>query len=133
MKKAIYLFVALIVLLSSCTKRDDNGLLGGNWQLSSTVYFSVYTDLAQWRDTRDWSARYMSYFRHSGDSLVLTLTDGTPGMYKNDGSNDTPITSAAEIPAKFHVPANFGYRIQRLTSDSLILEAQGDVVRLRRY
>lgn len=133
MKHTLYIIISVLVL-ASCSKADDNGDLGGNWQLTPEVYFSVYTDMAQWRDVSKGGAeKYMSYFQQRGDSLVLTLSDGTPGMYLNDGSSDMPITDAALIPANIPVPLGFAYKVVSLTSTELILSAEGNEYILRKY
>ena len=131
MKHTLYIIISVLVL-ASCSKADDNGDLGGNWQLTPEVYFSVYTDMAQWRDVAK-GEKYMSYFQQRGDSLVLTLSDGTPGMYLNDGSSDMPITDAALIPANIPVPLGFAYKVVSLTSTELILSAEGNEYILRKY
>lgn len=123
----------LMVVLGSCSKADHNGLLGGNWQLNDHVYFSVYTDMVQWRNTQQ-STIYMGCFRHSGDSLVLTLSDReTRGIYANDGSSDEPVTVAELLPVEFGIPANFGYRIIKNTGSELQLQAGATTLVLRRY
>ena len=133
MKHTLYIIISVLVL-ASCSKADDNGDLGGNWQLTPEVYFSVYTDMAQWRDVSKGGAeKYMSYFQQRCDSLVLTLSDGTPGMYLNDGSSDMPITDAALIPANIPVPQGFAYKVVSLTSTELILSAEGNEYILRKY
>lgn len=132
MKHTLYIIAAAALLLTGCSKADDNGDLGGNWQLTPEVYFSVYTDMAQWRDVTK-GEKYMSYFQQRGDSIILTLTDGTPGMYLNDGSNDTPVTDAALMPANIPVPQGFAYKVKSLTSSELILSAEGNEYVLRKY
>lgn len=123
----------LVCVLASCIKADHNSNLGGNWQLSERVYFSIYTDMAQWRDTQT-GTTLMGCFRHSGDSLVLTLSDHqTRGMYMNDGSNDVPVTDAAQMPAQFCIPANFGYRIVKNTYSELQLQSGSQVLTFKRY
>ena len=131
MKHTLYIIISVLVL-ASCSKADDNGDLGGNWQLTPEVYFSVYTDMAQWRDVAK-GEKYMSYFQQRGDSIILTLTDGTPGMYLNDGSNDTPVTDAALMPANIPVPQGFAYKVKSLTTSELILSAEGNEYVLRKY
>lgn len=125
--------VVFCVLLTSCSKMDDNGDLGGNWQLTPQVYFSVYTNMVQWRDVSTENAIFMGYFRQSADSLFLTLTDGTPGIYKNDGSNDVPVTDAAMMPANIPVAADFGYKVVKLSSSELVLGVNGKEFALRKY
>lgn len=132
MKHTLYIIAAAALLLTGCSKADDNGDLGGNWQLTPEVYFSVYTDMAQWRDVTK-GEKYMSYFQQRGDSIILTLTDGTPGMYLNDGSNDTPVTDAALMPANIPVPQGFAYKVKSLTTSELILSAEGNEYVLRKY
>ena len=133
MKHTLYIIIGVLIL-ASCSKADDNGDLGGNWQLTPEVYFSVYTDMAQWRDVSKGGAeKYMSYFQQRGDSLILTLSDGTPGMYRSDGSSDTPITDAALMPANIPVSQGFAYKVVSLTSTELILSAEGNEYILRKY
>ena len=132
MKHTLYIIAAAALLLAGCSKADDNGDLGGNWQFTPEVYFSVYTDMAQWRDVTK-GEKYMSYFQQRGDSIILTLTDGTPGMYLNDGSNDTPVTDAALMPANIPVPQGFAYKVKSLTTSELILSAEGNEYVLRKY
>lgn len=132
MKHTLYIIAAAALLLAGCSKADDNGDLGGNWQLTPEVYFSVYTDMAQWRDVTK-GEKYMSHFQQRGDSIILTLTDGTPGMYLNDGSNDTSVTDAALMPANIPVPQGFAYKVKSLTTSELILSAEGNEYVLRKY
>lgn len=131
MKRTLIFLTALAVC--ACGKMDSNGDLGGNWQLDADTYFSIYTNMAQWRQISRPGTIYMSYFRQEGDSLFLTLHDGRLGMYRNDGSNDEPLTDAAKMPAALPVPANFAYRIQKVGADSLVLSAEGRTLRMRRY
>lgn len=127
------LSLVMIVLLASCSKADHNDLLGGNWQLNDHVYFSVYNEMVQWRNTQS-SAIYMGCFRREADALVLTLQDRTtPGIYKNDGSKDEAVTNAALLPAEFHVPADFTYRIVSNTGSELQLQAGATTLVFRRY
>lgn len=132
MKKKL-LYLSLLALLGSCTKADHNGLLGGNWRLSEHVFFSLYTDMVQWRHLQS-AHTYMGHFRHSGDSLVLTLSDGqTRGIYCNDGSHDVAVTNAADLPVEFCIPANFGYRIVRVSGSELVLQAGAQTLTFKRY
>lgn len=133
MKHTLYIILGVLIL-ASCSKADDNGDLGGNWQLTPEVYFSVYTDMAQWRDVSKGGAeKYMSYFQQRGDSLILILSDGTPGMYRSDGSSDTPVTDAALIPSYIPMPSNFAYKVVSLTSTELVLSAEGNEYILKKY
>lgn len=135
MRKIYFILITVAVVLSSCSKGDDNGILGGNWQLNETNYLAFYTNMASIQDSRT-GRTLMSRFRHTGDSIVFVLNDGvTRGMYETDGSNDTERLDPAEYPAAFQMPANFGYRIVENTGTRLVLSGSEDAVRLtlRRY
>lgn len=136
MRKLPFLFIMCAVLMTSCSKRDDNGLLGGNWRTDSNVFLAIYTDLAQWKKGRT-NDYYLGCFRHTDDSLIFTLKDGKRrGLYHNKWSadvKDTLVTNADSVPAEFQMPLNFGFRIQKLTTDSLVLQADGKTMRFRRY
>lgn len=132
MRKLYFAIISAIVLLTSCVKGDDNGALRGNWQLAPNVYFAIYTDMALWRNTEK-SGFYMGYFRHVGDAITLTLKDGTPGICRNDGSKDYPVVDASLLPAEFHVPADFTYRIVSLKGSELVLNNGTEELKFRRY
>lgn len=137
MRKFPLIFIIGVMLVSSCSMRDDNGLLGGNWRMDNEkVFLSIYTDLAQWQIIRS-KEYFLGCFRHTDDSLIFTLKDGqSRGLYHNNwsaGVKDTVITQADHLPAVFEIPQNFGFRIQKLTTDSLVLQAEGRTLRFRRY
>lgn len=111
--------------------RDDNGLLGGNWKYNKDVYFSVQTDMAQWRVIG--GDMYMSHFQYKGDSIVLMLNDGRRGVCSNDGSVDTPILNASEVQPEVPMPSNFAYRVERVGHKELVLSYEGHQLILTRY
>lgn len=132
MRLSYKLSFILLTLLFSCTKADHNGDLGGNWQLNPSVYFSIYNDMAQWRDIHT-DGFYQSRFVVTKDSLFLTLNDGTAGMYKNDGTHDSIYVDASRYPSSMCMPQNFAYKIVSVSHNTLRLATPDTVLTFRHY
>ncbi len=127
------LYVVLIlgaVLLVSCeNKRDENGELGGMWQLlewrnaqnkivtdnRSRIFYSIQLKLIRLRNHNDADGNYFQcYFRHTPDSLIIYH----PTSYSAKDS----LVSISDL-ARYGVPADGSFRIQVLNSERMVLSS----------
>ncbi len=139
MKKIFkYTLISLcLAFCCSCDKIDDNGDLGGFWQLTEWkslpdgqvlatnhdgIYYSVQLDLMGFRGR---GASYLSRFSHRNDSLFIGP------VYKNMGAHDeeVPISSLAGVG----VPATGAFAVQHLTHSKMILRSDEAVLSFRKY
>ena len=127
--------------LCSCeNKRDQNGDLGGMWQLLewrnaqnqvvqdkySRIFYSIQLKLIRLRNHKlDGGDYYQCYFRHTPDSLIIYR----PTLYSAKDS----LVSMSDI-ARFGVPSDGAFRIQVLNSSRMVLTS-GDTLTLvfRKY
>ena len=131
--KKLRILVAIIAVVGGlvfCDKVEDNGNFAGQWQLTewkslpdgqvkydkySRIYYCVQLDLMEFRGLGD---SYLTRFHRTADSLKI----GT--VYH--GSRDE-IVGIEEL-AKYGVPSDGGFAIERLSKQALVLSS--DTVRL---
>lgn len=131
------LAIATCLLTISCDKVDDNGDLGGLWQLTEWkslpdgeikatkkqgIYYAVQLDLLKLNASGN-GTFYLTRFKHTRDSLII----GT--IYKRPDENIVPYTELA----RFGVPDDGGFAIERLTSHTLILRSKEARLTFRKY
>lgn len=139
MKKILkYTLISLsLAFCCSCDKIDDNGDLGGFWQLTEWkslpdgkvlatnhdgIYYAVQLDLMS---LSRHNTNYLSRFSHRNDSLFIGP------VYRNEGAHDeqVPISSLADMG----VPATGAFAIQNLTHSKMILRSDEAVLSFRKY
>lgn len=90
----ICLLLFTVVFLVSCNKMDENGALDGNWQMtewrsasgdsivatneSLHLYYTVKLNLLKFQIFSRPSTYVHTYFRHTGDSLIVTQAFSRP-------------------------------------------------------
>ncbi len=141
MKQYKHLFISLLLIsatLVSCESQHENaGDLAGMWQLtlwtgknyedtlstkSDGIYYCVQRNLMKFQQTNS-SCYYLSYYRHTPDSLIIYHAMNYPG--------DTLVT--LKDLATYGVPDDGKFLIQALTSDRMVLESSHAVLQFRKY
>lgn len=136
-----HLFLPLLFLFalafSACTKEDNNGDLGGNWQLlcwqslpdgattatnADGIYYTIHRSTLRLRRL-DLADTYLASFAVRGDSLILDRVFLSPF--------DDPATPADLAP--FGFAATGRMRIVSLSSDRLVLQSDGARLTFRKY
>lgn len=140
MKALIKLSILLLyaTALVSCDKVDDNGDLGGMWQLTEwknstdgsivatkqdAIFYSVQLDLMKFSRNNDISNYHLARFSHKGDSLFVGEVYARP--------NDNQV-SIAEL-GKYGVPASGAFAIEELSAKNMVLRSKEAVLRFRKY
>lgn len=146
-KYAIILSALWLLLgLCSCTNyRDNNGDLGGMWQLTmwqtrsssnqidsvvatneQGIYYSIHRDIIQLTCTGQqvpmYGDRLFAYFRHTPDSLIL---------YNIICKNDSLPT--AEATHMFGLPADGAFHIDALSGSHMVLSNTDNILTFRKY
>ncbi len=131
LKTMILLYCALT--LSSCDKIDDNGDLGGMWQLTewksipdgtimatkeTAIYYSFQLDLMQLSRT----TKHFARFSHKGDSLIIGKVYALPSEKE---------VTAADL-ATYGVPASGRFAIE-LSSSHMTLKSNEAILKFRKY
>lgn len=135
-----HLLLPLLLLLTaaftSCTKEDNNGDLGGNWQLlcwqslpdgatatnADGIYYTIHRSTLRLRRL-DLADTYLASFAVRGDSLVLDRVFLSPF--------DDPATPADLAPFGFSATGRM--RIVSLSSDRLVLQSDAARLTFRKY
>ena len=140
MKRNILISILMVLALSACeNKRDDNGPLGGMWQLTEwrspegttlatkadQIFYSVQLKLIELRDYNDgtWGDYYLAYFRQTPDSLIIYR----PVNYAKDS-----LVSLRDL-ARYGVPADGRFHIDALNRDMMILSSPAGTINFRKY
>lgn len=134
-------FLCLSGMLTGCeNKRDDNGDLGGMWQMTrwtdkegtvvytmqpdATIYYKVYNSLFMFQELPSGISHYfLSYFQTYGDSirfehLVNYPTDTLAGFHEL---------------ARYGIPLDGKVRIKKLNSKNMILDSKAGTLYFRKY
>ena len=136
-----HLLLPLLLLLTaaftSCTKEDNNGDLGGNWQLlcwqslpdgattatnADGIYYTIHHSTLRLRRL-DLADTYLASFAVRGDSLVLDRVFLSPF--------DEPATPSDLAP--FGFAATGRMHIVSLSSDRLVLQSDAARLTFRKY
>ena len=136
-------FTFYILLFISCdSKWDQNGDLYGMWQLTEWrdasndikatkadgIYYCVQLNLLKLRKTSQ-SEYYLSYFTHTGDSLLIGRTVKWP--QESNWPADT--TCALTDLAPLGVPTDGKFHIDVLNNDCMVLSSTQGTVSFRKY
>lgn len=136
MKHAISFLLCLGLLLSACeNKRDDNGDLGGMWQM--TLWTNAQGDTLATNQTgiyyhfqlnvmkvqRQHLNYYLMRFAHKGDSLLVGTTFAQP--FDSIVSHDKL--------APYGVPADGRFRIDALNDNKMQLSGAIGTLQFRKY
>ncbi|MCF0197652.1 MAG: lipocalin-like domain-containing protein [Bacteroidaceae bacterium] len=133
------LLASALLLLASCsTRTDENGDLGGMWQLvarraadgtvmtnAPVVYYRIQFSLMQLTPLHNGVAPF-SHFLHTPDSLILL--DAFDNTQK-----DSVRIPFADLTDYYGVPANGRFRIDLLDADVLHLSSAAGTLRFRKY
>lgn len=132
------IFLLCATALMSCDKVDDNGDLGGMWQLTEwknsadgsivatkqdAIFYSVQLDLMKFSRNNDISNYHLARFSHRGDSLFIGKVYARP--------NDNEV-SIAEL-SKYGVPTLGAFAIEELSAKKMVLRSTQAVLRFRKY
>lgn len=155
----LLLGISTLLMLSCENFRDDNGDLGGSWQLTQwytrsssgeidslvatnlagdttvanprKLYYCIHRDVLQLRDAADfYNIRYFCTFRSTPDSLILGEVVDTSGKRIEDIIN---AEEAQRFLMTFGVPADRHFHIDQLTDSRLQLSTPDDLLIFRRY
>lgn len=139
--KANLLYILLLVLalagVASCEKMDDNGDLGGNWQLTSWQRLSdgsvvatnadsiFYTFQGKLMKTQRMSQSdfFLATFRTTADSLVMLNIYASP--------YDSLVAPSAL--SAYGVSPSGRFHFDRLSSSRLVLSTETDRLTFRKY
>lgn len=136
--KHFVVYMAIIcfgVLASACdNKRDDNGDLGGMWQLTlwtgadgdtiatkGEMYFHFQLDLMKVQ--RKGEKEYLARFSHQGDSLFVAAAYAMPF--------DSLVSRDQLTP--FGIPANGRMHVDGLSDSRMQLSSPLGTLRFRKY
>ena len=134
---SLFLVLTAAVALS-CSKMDDNGDLGGNWQLtewrntvadtvvatnSSRIYFTVQKELVKLQ-CLDAAVYYLATFRHTADSLCLET------IYQQPYDS---VVAPSDLTATLGVDATGRFHIDALSSEYLVLSTPSARLTFRKY
>ncbi len=136
--RTLLLSMALALTLTACDKVDENGDLGGMWQLLSQtrrdapdvavrtaddrIFFSFRNELLKTQCMSE-NEYFLSLFRHHGDSIFLDSSYAVPG--------DSLVSP--EALARYGVDATGRFRVESLTSERLVLSNAESVLTFRKY
>lgn len=125
------------VTLLSCDKVDDNGDLGGMWQLTEwkavpdgtvvatkedAIFYSVQLNLMKFSRDNDLSNCHLARFSHKGDSLFVGK------VYARPLDKEVQVADLA----KYGVPASGRFAIE-LNSKHMVLRSDEAVLKFRKY
>lgn len=135
-------------IFNSCENfRDDNGDLGGMWQLTmwqtqsssgyidsvvatndAGIYYSFHQRIVQYmcssKNLNEYGDRVFSLFRHTPDSLFLyNFTYSAP--YDSIPSDD--------VLRSYGINENGAYRINTLTSSRMVISDPTNILTFRKY
>lgn len=134
------LFVLFLpFVLFSCDKEDDNGRLGGLWQMKEwkavpsgeikatkedRIFYSVQLDLMKFQKIGDTGSDYfLSRFSHKGDSLIIGTVYSRP--------KDSIVS--VSLLAPYGVPADGRFHIDHLSDHTLVLSSDSALLTFRKY
>lgn len=131
------LFVLALVGVASCEKMDDNGDLGGNWQLTSWQRLSdgsvvatnadsiFYTFQGKLMKTQRMSQSdfFLATFRTTADSLVMLNIYASP--------YDSLVAPSAL--SAYGVSPSGRFHFDHLSSSRLVLSTETDRLTFRKY
>lgn len=140
--KTIYIIVCVLLTtvaagFSSCDKMDDNGDLGGNWQLTSWERLSdgailatnadsiFYTFQGELMKTQRMSSLdfFLATFRTTADSLVMLRIYASP--------YDSVVAPSAL--AEYGVSPSGRFHFDHLSSSQMVLSTETDRLTFRKY
>lgn len=124
----------------SCDKLDKNGDLDGNWQLvewrdnatdtvltsfQKSLYYTVKLDLIQFLQIGDNNLPCISYFKHHGDSLIITQA------FQTKSNSDSLVT--IDYLKKYGVSEDGKFIIKCLNKNNMILSNSNNTLTFRKY
>lgn len=140
MKRLIYIFMATVLLTTSCElETSDNGDLDGMWQMHSVdtlatggkadtrslgIFWAVQMRLLEMVDTKGVTYKTFFRFEYTGDSLLLS-----DPYIDNRDSNDIKVTDPAILYHYGVSSLNPRLKVEHLSSDNMTLVSD----RLRMY
>lgn len=158
--KKLYIILLIGILTGSCENfRDDNGDLGGMWQLTGwmtrsssgtidslvanniygdagvanprKIYYSVHNQVIQLQDaTQSRLDFYFCSFSHRNDSLILkTVVDKADNLIADYADPNRSYLALKD----FGVPGNGIFHIDVLNEDALVLSSPDDILTFRKY
>jgi len=135
MKKLLFCLI-ICPILAACDKMDDNGDLGGYWQLltwekqsdgqvvadkTSHIFYCVSRELISMANTAT-GTTYLSTFHRTTDSLFLDATYSVPDTLRE-----------VTVLEPFGADETGRFRIVQLTGDRLVLSNTKNVLTFRKY
>ena len=124
MKKIIlFLAIAAMAAISSCTKDDDNSITTGN--VSSTVSSGTWRVTYYWDTDHEETSNFSGYsFTFAGGSVLTAVSGGTTvtGTWQTGTDNST-----VKLIISFASPANFA----EISEDWHVLERTDTKIRLQ--
>ncbi|MCI6823646.1 MAG: lipocalin-like domain-containing protein [Bacteroidales bacterium] len=152
MARMPFLLLFVFAAFASCAKMDDNGDLGGQWQLTewrdkatgeikatneTGIYYAFQLDLMQFRRI-DKGYYYLARFYNRGDSLLLgdiyswgkELAETEEGV--GNGTMEKK-AAPAELTEDFGVSPDGKFAIETLNSSTLVLSNGQALLKFRKY
>lgn len=144
------LLLTLLALPSCENFHENNGDLGGMWQLtqwtqlnadgSTTIkatnedgiYYSVHREIIQYthfgpekaKQELEYSRRYFSMFRHTADSLII---------YNIVNAKDEETLVEASELKEYGIPEDGHFLINHLDADEMTLSYDKNILKFRKY
>lgn len=140
-KYTIILTASLVVLSMSCSKMEDNGDLGGHWQLtewrdntgsavvldnSSQLFYTIQLELIQFRFKAKERYGCLAYFEHKGDSLIITKA------FQQKANTDSLLQDMTSLK-KYGVSADGRFKIDNLNSGNMTLRNELGTLNFIKY
>lgn len=145
----IIIFALCTAILCSCGNyRDNNGDLGGMWQMTmwqtrsqqteqidsvvatneTGIYYSINRHIIEFKcvseNFNEYGDRVFGTFRHTPDSLILY---GFTYIAPHDS------IPADEVLRRYGIPADGAFRINTLTSSRMVLSNTDNIITFRKY
>lgn len=135
--KKIILCLALVATLAACSKMDDNGDLGGTWQLTSwmtkadsaivatnadAIYYYFQGELMKTQKLGE-EVYYLAQFHYTADSLYVDK------IYMAPFDSIVPPDSLS----RYGFTSSGAFHFDVLTGKSMVLSNEDNVLTFRKY
>ena len=139
--KTVFQYIIVLLLSTTflaCDKLDDNGDLGGLWQMTEwkslpdgtikatkqdAIFYAVQLDLMKFSINYDDETYHLARFKHKGNTLEIGTVYTRP---------DETIVPASAL-AKYGVPASGKFIIDKLSSSEMVLRSDDAILKFRKY
>lgn len=140
MRRLIMMIAVIMIMMISCGKMDNNGDLGGNWQMvewkdnatqdikatnQALLFYTIHLNVIQFQDKRLGSDPHQALFVRRGDSLVLERVV----LVK---SNSDSLCTVDNL-IKYGADGSGRFLIESLSDEHMILSNSKNTLKFRKY